>query len=113
MMIKAIKAGTAAAVLITGMTAMPAIADSGRNFTIWNGNATYSVQRVWTARAGESNDPWHEVTMKYAIKPKTSSNFTMGTGNVCLYDIKIQFSDEVVQQFDNVNVCRGQTINAT
>jgi len=112
-MIKAIKAGTAAAVLIAGMTAVPAVADSGRNFTIWNGNGTYSIQRVWTARAGESADPWHEVTMKYAIKPKTSSNFTMGTGNVCLYDIKIQFSDEVTQQFDNVNVCRGQTVNAT
>jgi hypothetical protein len=112
-MIQAIKAGTVAAVLLFGAMAMPAVADSGRNFTVYNGNSDVSVQRVWTARAGESKDPWHEVDMKYAIKPKTSSNFTMGTGNVCLYDIKIQFSDEVVQQFDNVNVCKGQTVNAT
>ena len=112
-MIKAIKASAAATALIAGILAAPAVADSGRNFTIYNGNATYSVQRVWFARAGESSDPWTEVSLKYAIKPRTNSNFTMGTGNVCLYDIKIQFSDEVVQQFDNVNVCRGQTINAT
>jgi hypothetical protein len=51
--------------------------------------------------------------MKYAIKPKSSSNFTLGTGDVCLYDIKIQFSDEVTQQFDNINVCKGQSVNAT
>ncbi len=112
-MIKTIKAGAAAAVLFAGMVAVPAVADAGRNFTIYNGNGTYSIQRVWTARAGESSDPWHEVTMKYAIKPRTTSNFTMGDGNVCLYDIKVQFSDEVTQQFDNVNVCRGQRVNAT
>lgn len=112
-MIKAIKAGTAAAVLIAGMVGVPAVAESGRNFTIYNSNADVSVQRVWTARAGESKDPWHEVEMKYAVKPKSSSNFTMGTGDVCLYDIKVQFSDEVVQQVDNVNVCRGQTITVT
>ena len=112
-MIQAIKACTAGAVLIAGIVAAPAIADSGRNFTIYNGNADVSVQRVWTAHAGESKDPWHEVDMKYAIKPKSSSNFTLGTGDVCLYDIKIQFSDEVTQQFDNVNVCKGETVNAT
>jgi hypothetical protein len=112
-MIQAIKAGTAIAVLIAGIVAAPAIADTGRNFTVYNGNADVSVQRVWTARSGESKDPWHEVDMKYAIKPKSSSNFTLGTGDVCLYDIKIQFSDEVTQQFDNINVCKGQTVNAT
>lgn len=105
--------GVVAAALATAVVPGAALADSGRNFTINNTNDTVSVQRVWTARAGESNDPWKEVSMKYAIKPNTDSNFTMGDGNVCLYDIKIQFSDEVVQQFDNVNVCRGQTVNAT
>ena len=112
-MIQAIKIGAAVAVLIASAVTVPAVADAGRNFTVYNGNSSVSVQRVWTARAGESKDPWHEVDMKYAIKPKSSSNFTLGTGDVCLYDIKIQFSDEVKQQFDNVNVCRGQTINAT
>jgi hypothetical protein len=112
-MIQAIKAGTAVAVLIAGIVAAPAIADSGRNFTVFNGNTDVSVQRVWTARSGESKDPWHEVDMKYAIKPKSSSNFTLGTGDVCLYDIKVQFSDEVIQQYDNINVCKGQTVNAT
>ncbi len=102
-------AAAVAAVIVPGS----AMADSGRNFTISNGNGSVSIQRVWTARAGESGDPWHEVSMKYAIKPKTTSNFTMGDGDVCLYDIKIQFSDEYTQQFDNVNVCRGDTVNAT
>ena len=62
-MIQAIKAGTAVVVLIAGIVAAPAIADTGRNFTVYNGNADVSVQRVWTARAGESKDPWHEVDM--------------------------------------------------
>jgi len=105
--------GVLAAAVATAVVPGAALADSGRNFTISNGNDTVSIQRVWTARAGESSDPWHEVTMKYAIKPGTTSNFTMGDGNVCLYDIKVQFSDEVIQQFDNVNVCRGDTVNAT
>ena len=113
-MFNAIKGiGLAAAALATVAIPGAVLADSGRNFTIMNSNSSVSVQRVWTARAGESKDPWHEVEMKYAVKPNTSSNFTMGTGDVCLYDIKIQFSDEVVQQFDNVNVCKGQTVTAT
>ena len=113
-MMQSIKSmGLFAAALATAVVPGAALADSGRNFTVSNGNATYSIQRVWFARAGESSDPWTEVSLKYAIKPGTNSNFTMGDGNVCLYDIKIQFSDEVVQQFDNVNVCRGQTLNAT
>ena len=112
-MVRLINAGVAAAVLVGGMFVAPAVADTGRNFTIMNSNGDVSIQRVWTARAGESKDPWHEVTMKYAIKPKTSSNFTLPDGDVCLYDIKVQFSDEVTQQFDNINVCRGQTATAT
>ena len=105
--------GVLAAAVATAVVPGAVLADSGRNFTIINNNSSVSVQRVWTARAGESGDPWHEVAMKYAIKPNTNSNFTMGDGDVCLYDIKIQFSDEVVQQFDNINVCRGDSINAT
>ncbi len=110
----ALKSFALLAASIVSVTVPGAVmADSGRNFTINNTNADVSVQRVWTARAGESKDPWHEVDMKYAIKPKTTSNFTMGDGDVCLYDIKIQFSDEVTQQFDNVNVCKGETVTAT
>ena len=71
------------------------------------------MQRVWYARAGESGDPWHEVMLDYAIKPGSSSPFTMPDGDVCLYDVKIQFSDEYIQQHDNVNVCRGDTVTAT
>ena len=106
-MFKLIKAGVAASLLVAGMATagMP----SGRNFTIKNTNDSVSVQRVWTARAGESGDPWHEVMLDYAIKPGSTSNFTMGTGDICLYDVKVQFSDAVVQTRANINVCRGDT----
>ena len=112
-MVHGIKAGLRAALILAGLASAPVLADTGRNFTIYNSNANVSIQRVWTARAGESRDPWHEVTLQYAIKPNMSSNFTMGDGDVCLYDIKVQFSDEVIQQFANVNVGHGQRVNAT
>ncbi|WP_299427357.1 hypothetical protein [Sphingomonas bacterium] len=110
-MFKLIKVGVAASLLVAGMATagMP----SGRNFTIKNTNASVSVQRVWYARAGEEGDPWHEVMLDYAVKPGRTSNFTMGAGDVCLYDIKVQFSDSVIQQRDNINVCRGDTAVVT
>jgi len=106
-MLKLIKVGVAASLLVAGMATagMP----SGRNFTVKNTNSKVSIQRVWYARAGEEGDPWHEVMLDYAVKPGTTSNFTMGTGDICLYDIKVQFSDAYVQQRDNINVCRGDT----
>ena len=110
-MFKLIRFGVAASMLVAGVAtaAMP----SGRNFTIKNTNAKVSVQRVWYARAGEEGDPWHEIMLDYAIKPGTTSNFTMGEGDVCLYDVKVQFSDQYVQQRDNINVCRGDTAVVT
>ena len=106
-MFKLIKVGVAASLLVAGMATagMP----SGRNFTVKNTNAKVSIQRVWYARAGEEGDPWHEVMLDYAVKPGTTSNFTMGSGDICLYDVKVQFSDAYVQQKDNINVCRGDT----
>lgn len=113
-MIYSIKSfGLTATALLAAVVPGAGLADSGRNFTVTNTNAKVSIQRVWTARDGEAGDPWHEVTLSYPIKPNTTSNFTMGDGDVCLYDIKVQFSDNVVQQFANVNVCRGQTVTAT
>ncbi len=51
--------------------------------------------------------------LDYAIKPGSTSNFTMGEGDICIYDVKVQFSDAVVQQRDNINVCRGDTAVVT
>lgn len=111
-MLKALRAGLATTVLLAAMIPGPAAAVT-RSFTIYNGNSKVSIQRVWYARAGEEGDPWHEVMLDYAIKPGASSPFTLGDGDVCIYDIKYQFSDSYVQQKDNVNVCRGDTVQAT
>jgi hypothetical protein len=111
-MLKAIKAVVAVSVLLGAMVPGPAAAVT-RKFSIYNSNGKVSVQRVWYARAGESGDPWHEVMLDYAVKPGASSPFTMADGDVCLYDVKVQFSDEYVQQHDNVNVCRGDTVTVT
>jgi hypothetical protein len=110
-MIKLIKVGVAASLLVAGMASagMP----SGRNFTVKNTNAKVSIQRVWYARAGEDGDPWHEVMLDYAVRPNATSNFTMGQGDICLYDIKVQFSDAYEQTRANINVCRGDTATFT
>ncbi|WP_375397638.1 hypothetical protein [uncultured Sphingomonas sp.] len=94
-------------------TVAPATAFAAdREFTVKNGNAKVSVQRVWYAQAGTS-EVWQEVFLDYPIKPSTSSGFTLPEGNVCLYDVKIQFSDDYVQTFANVNVCRHDYVDAT
>lgn len=36
----------------------------------------------------------------------------MGTGNNCFYDVRVKFSDGVVQTFANVNTCRGDRVIA-
>jgi hypothetical protein len=111
-MLKAIKAATAAAVLLGAMIPGPAAAAT-RKFSIHNTNGKVAVQRVWYARAGESGDPWHEVVLDYAVKPGTTSPFTMADGDACLYVVKVQFSDQYFQQHENVNVCRGDTVTVT
>lgn len=102
----------AATILLAAMIPGPAAAAS-RKFSIYNGSDTAAVQRIWYARSGEAGDPWKEVLLDYAIKPGGTSPFTMADGDICLYDIKVQFSDEYVQQHDNVNVCRGDTVTVT
>ena len=104
---------TLAAVSAVAMLALPtaAMAD-GRSFYVNNTNGSVSVQRVWYAQAG-TNQTWQEVYLDYPIKPNTKSSFTMGNGDVCIYDIKIKFSDGYEQEFENVNVCRGDGVKAT
>lgn len=95
------------------LLALPAAAmAAGRSFYVNNTNAKVSVQRVWYAQAG-TNENWEEVFLDYPIKPNNKSSFTMGSGDVCLYDIKLKFSDGYEQTFENVNVCRGDGVHAT
>ncbi|WP_375397637.1 hypothetical protein [uncultured Sphingomonas sp.] len=110
-MFKTIKAGLAAVILMAATMPGAALA-SGRGFVVVNQNGKVSVQRVWYAAAG-TKQPWKEVFLDYPIKPKTSSNFTMPEGSICLYDVKIQFSDTYTQSFANINVCRFDKAMAT
>ena len=89
----------------------PAFA-ADRSFYVDNINGSASVQRVWYAAAG-TTEGWQEVFLNYPIKPKTKSNFTMGDGDTCLYDIKIKFSDGYEETYSNVNMCRGDGVSAT
>jgi hypothetical protein len=93
--------------------ASPTAANAGdRKFSVVNQNASAAIQRVWFVQIG-SNAAWTEVHLDYPIKPSTRSPFAMATGDACLYNIKIRFSDGNEQTFENINVCRGDEVTAT
>ena len=91
--------------------ATSAAAADDRYFIVKNTNQDVSIQQVWTARAG-TRDPWAEADVDYPIAPGTQSEFSMGSGDSCFYDVRVKFSDGVVQSFSNVNTCRGDRVVA-
>jgi len=105
------KAAIAIGLLAGTMAAMPAEAAS-RAFTIRNTNDKAAVQKVWQTPSGDSA-PWQEVPLDYPIKPSAGSPFTMPDGDICLYDIKVEFSDQATRQYRNVNVCRNDTVKVS
>lgn len=94
-------------------SAMPASAREDRIFYLYNSNGSVSIQRVWTALAGDSSDAWVEATLNSQVDPGETTSFSLGEGPSCFYDVKVQFSDGYVQTFGNVNVCRGDKVTAT
>jgi hypothetical protein len=83
---------------------------AGGDFTVVNHNDSVAIQDVWFAHAGES-DPWTAADVEEAIGPNTKSEFTI-SGNNCLFDIKVRFSDDVTSTYSNVNVCHGDSVLA-
>jgi hypothetical protein len=83
---------------------------AGGTLTVVNRNSSRAIQQVWFANAGES-DPWQEANVEEAIRPQSESTFTM-SGENCLFDIKVRFSDGYEATFNNVNVCRGDRVLA-
>ena len=102
--INAVLAGLA--MLTAGFTASAAAAGE---FTVVNDNDSLSIQQVWTAGSGMPNDTWNSADLNSPVRPGTSRAFTTD-GNVCFYDVRVQFSDGYRQTFDNVNVCRGDRV---
>lgn len=99
--------------LLAGAVApWPAMAGPARKFSIQNGSERAAVEKLWRTPSGDS-EPWEEIKLSYAIKPGETSPFTMADGNICLYDIKVQFSDQYVRQYKNVNVCRGDSVTVS
>jgi hypothetical protein len=94
-------------------TAMPASARDDRIFYLYNSNSSVSIQRVWTALAGDSEDAWTPATLNSQVDPGETTSFSLGEGPSCFYDVKVQFSDGYVQTFANINVCRGDKVTAT
>ena len=95
-------------------SALPASArDDDRIFYLYNSNGSVSIQRVWTALAGDSEDAWTPATLNSQVDPGETTSFSLGTGPSCFYDVKVQFSDGYVQTFANINVCRGDKVTAT
>lgn len=107
--------GAAGAVLALGFlaSAMPASAADDRIFYLYNSNGSVSIQRVWTALAGDSSDAWTPATLNSQVDPGETTSFSFGEGPSCFFDVKVQFSDGYVQTFANVNVCRGDKVTAT
>lgn len=103
-----------AAVLALGFLApaLPASAREDRIFYLYNSNSEVSIQRVWTALSGDSTDEWTPATLNSPVDPGETTSFSLGEGASCFYDVQVQFSDSVVQNFANVNVCRGDKVKA-
>jgi hypothetical protein len=94
---------------LTGLAVavMPATANTAyRSFTVVNNSYDYSVQQVFFAASGERT-PWVLADMSQPIAPRSSSAFTMGSGDHCFYDIKNVSSDGGEHVYANVNVCRN------
>ena len=83
-----------------------------RGFIVVNTNAEQSIVKVWTALAGEANDPWEAAAMEAVIAPSTRSPFNM-SGTSCLYDVKVEYGDGYVLTFDDVDVCRMDEVIGT
>ncbi|GLS24045.1 hypothetical protein GCM10007874_70660 [Labrys miyagiensis] len=102
------------ALVVVGALAMGALfqgsAAMAGEFTVVNRNDNLAIQNVWFAHAGES-DPWKAADVDAAIAPNSTSDFTI-SGNNCLFDIKVRFSDDYTSTYDNVNVCRGDRVIA-
>ena len=101
--------------LLAGMiliaVAAPSLADSSHRFTVKNSNASLSITRIWYVPS--SDGPWRELDKPTEIKPKTSSTIAVSSQDLCIFDVKVQFSDGVSQVFENVNACKGDTVVAT
>ena len=103
----------AGTILTLAGISQPTLAEAGdRGFIVVNTNAERSIQKVWTALAGERDDPWNVADVDAAIAPNTNSTFRM-SGSNCLYDVKVEYSDGYVMTFDNVNVCRMDRVIGT
>ena len=100
--------GFAALTLAGTLPSTSALADG--SLTVVNRNSNRAIQQVWFANAGES-DPWQEANVEEAIRPQSQSTFNM-SGDNCLFDIKVRFSDGYESTFTNVNVCRGDRVLA-
>ncbi len=94
-----------------GFAAAASVANAGDLvLTVRNANGTVSIQRLWTAPAG-TRQPWTETFLESPILGSRLFTFENSV-STCLFDVKIQFSDGVVETFDNVNVCRGDSVRA-
>ena len=107
---KAALAGGVLMIIGLGQVSGALAADKG--FVVVNTNSQRAIQNVWTALAGERDDPWKPANVNEAIGPQTNSTFTI-SGSNCFYDVKVQYSDGYVQTFSNVNVCRMQEVTAS
>ncbi len=106
-------AAIAVAALSVLATALPASAGEDRGFKLENTNASVSIQRVWTALAGDKDDARTPATLNSQVDPGELTSFSLGEGPSCFYDVKVQFSDGYEQTFANVNVCNYDKVTAT
>lgn len=100
----------AGALALAGAASL-AEASSQRGVDVVNKNFSVSIQQVWSAPAG-TDMPWRAANLSEPIGPRSTSHFSMPAGSTCFYDMKVQFSDDVVQTFSNVNVCRNDRVVA-
>ncbi len=80
-----------------------------RGFTVDNVNADTPVTKVWYA---DGATEWLEIKDLAPIGPKTQRRFEIGPGQKCIFLVRIQFSDNYMQVFGNVDVCKGGSVKA-
>ena len=104
--------------LMTGVLMLAGLVHAGNamaadgSFEVINSNNNVSIQAVWVAGAGLPNDPWSSITLSSPVGPDGIRDFTT-QGYGCSVDVKVQYSDGVIQTFDNVNACRNDKVLGT
>ncbi len=86
--------------------------EPAKGYEIANTHSSARIVGVWYALSG-TKDAWAPVWLNSAIAPLSVRSFDVTSSGACYTDLRIRFDDGAVQEFYNVNFCRGDRVVAS